>query len=788
MIRSIDFKPTFRASTTLAFTTLLTLAPYLNVEQVWKDYTGQGVVIAAIGPADHLHPDLAPNYDADYLASYNAWTSGDIENVVFPTYWLGLAAASANNGEGIVGIAHEATVRGEWQVDPDKPADILMTFAFGDPYGTQGTIEHFLSSARGGLGNIILMNSPDTWQSSGDYESGTLHSEYAMNSDRHNITVSGLTAFGYEPHGLGNTHGPMTLVSAPIFTSSYMTTPGGPIPGPNQDTVWTGFGDPLASSDTTTLGLDLSGAAGANDRNGSIGDGWELIVGTWFPELFEDVDSANYTYDASTNAASAVTAGVVGLMLEANPNLGWRDVQEILAYSANPILARPMPGEPANTGTLPSVYFDDVQNGATNWNGGGLWHSAETGFGALDAHGAVRLAETWAGSHASDTEQSFSIQADGLPVGTFPMGDWTDLSDLSDIHKSAPRTLNYTVDINTAIEVEHVSLTVDLSATDYSGLTIGAPPVGRFIFSLLSPNGTESVLSSASAPFDWEGPDSFETIDWTFTTRAFWGEDADALDGEWTIRVELPDYYDDRVDVTIDDLTLNFYGKPADEDDTYIFTEASGLMPLDWTKNDGADDWVVRADTPVLNDDTGRNVINAAAISEDMELSTQSGSISTAAYDPTSPIDYQGDTEYELYSVGTGAKIDGLIAGDGDDHLSGGSENGTFNGMRGDDYVRAGAGDDILAGGAGLDRLLGEGDADSFVFQSGIGLNIVYDFADGEDLIGLIGLSFNDLNIESYRGTGAIITHDDDRMILRNTDASDLDAADFVTLTEEDLL
>src|SRR5262249_25169155 len=48
-------------------------------------------------------------------------------------------------------------------------------------------------------------------------------------------------------------------------------------------------------------------------------------------------DDSTLDYDGTmdgTSAASPEVAGVVALMLQANPLLGWRDVQEILALSA----------------------------------------------------------------------------------------------------------------------------------------------------------------------------------------------------------------------------------------------------------------------------------------------------------------------------------------------------------------------------------------------------------------------------------------------------------------------
>ena len=40
---------------------------------------------------------------------------------------------------------------------------------------------------------------------------------------------------------------------------------------------------------------------------------------------------------AGTSAAAPIVSGIVALMLEANSDLGWRDVQTILAYSARQV-------------------------------------------------------------------------------------------------------------------------------------------------------------------------------------------------------------------------------------------------------------------------------------------------------------------------------------------------------------------------------------------------------------------------------------------------------------------
>src|SRR5204863_3731782 len=63
-----------------------------------------------------------------------------------------------------------------------------------------------------------------------------------------------------------------------------------------------------------------------------------------------------FGFISGTSAAVPIVSGVVAMMLQANPELGYRDVQEILAASARVI-------DPASSSW--------ATNGATNWNGGG---------------------------------------------------------------------------------------------------------------------------------------------------------------------------------------------------------------------------------------------------------------------------------------------------------------------------------------------------------------------------------------------------------------------------------
>src|SRR5262249_55514677 len=109
-------------------------------------------------------------------------------------------------------------------------------------------------------------------------------------------------------------------------------------------------------------------------------------VATTGIELTNDNGSTFYSEAQTatgTSFAAPVVSGIVALMLEANPRLGYRDIQEILALSARTV------------GTDASNPTDWTSNPPTNWNGGGMHVSHDYGFGEVDAKAAVRLAETW---------------------------------------------------------------------------------------------------------------------------------------------------------------------------------------------------------------------------------------------------------------------------------------------------------------------------------------------------------------------------------------------------------
>ena len=117
--------------------------------------------------------------------------------------------------------------------------------------------------------------------------------------------------------------------------------------------------------------------------------------------------------------------------------------------------------------------------------------------------------------------------------------------------------------------------------------------------------------------------------------------------------------------------------------------------------------------------------------------------------------------------------------------------NQTLNGGAGDDVLIGAKGEDTLDGGAGRDHMAGGAGIDVFVIRAGDGASsiddadIVYDFTDGSDLIGMDSLNYSDLTVE--QGTGSYSSHvvvkktdtGEFLIVIQNTSLSSISDADF---------
>lgn len=228
----------------------------------------------------------------------------------------------------------------------------------------------------------------------------------------------------------------------------------------------------------------------------------------------DEYSNQNYSKDfAGTSAATPALSGVVALMLQANPDLGWRDVRHILARTARKI-------DPTDPGW------------ATNGSGFNINHGY--GFGYPDTEKAIDCATGWTnvGAELSDGPH------ESEPASAIPDNDMTGVSDTISVSGSGIGAIEY---INVTLNAEDHPASGDLEIVLTNDAT-----------------GTQSVLMPEHECSN--GCDPY--ADWTFASVFHLGEAADA---DWTLRIRDLDSDDAVMDDfgTFNSWSITFYGTAA---------------------------------------------------------------------------------------------------------------------------------------------------------------------------------------------------------------------------------
>ncbi len=604
----------------------------LNVVDVWKDYTGEGVKIGVFDDGiDYEHPDLASNYntvgDGDYvtdssIGKYNALPKS-IDDY-HGTLVAGIIGAAAN-GKGVVGVAYNSTLSGlrvigssnanlidalnryqdfdvvnnSWAATSKNKNKIEVLFQddffYNSPYSLfNDALIAGVKKGRDGLGTAIVFAAGNS-RAEGD------------NTNYHNFQNS--------PYVIT-----VAAVNETGTVSSY-STPGAAI-------LVSAFGSPNVGTIVTT-----------DRQTGGVNS------------LSNYASSFN-----GTSAAAPMVSGTIALMLEANPKLGYRDLQEILAYSARQV------DTTSNSWRV---------NGANNWNGSGLHFSHDYGFGLIDARAAVRLAENWQGQHTyANLEQ---VVVDG--------------------GSSSKVTIKRSLNLD-SVEVE---------------LDIIHPNRGDLVVTLVSPSGTESVLIDRPG----KGKDSRNNLLFRTSSTHFRGEDSQ---GDWTLKVEDTNPNNGKV-VKLDDWNLILSGDDQTNNDNYIYTDEFVNYKISpsrrlLTDNAGVDTLnaaAVSSDSTLsLRPGTTSSIatnsltIDTATVIENAWGGDGADSIYGNAVNNRIKGNRNHDTIYGYDGDDT------VYGGEGNDSLSG---NSLFdlgdNNVSNDDMLLGGRGNDTLVGGKGNDILDG---------------------------------------------------------------------------------
>ena len=187
-----------------------------------------------------------------------------------------------------------------------------------------------------------------------------------------------------------------------------------------------------------------------------------------------------------TSFSCPVVSGVIALILEARPELTWRDVQGILASTSN--------------------SKNDARDKSAMTNKAGFWHSDWYGFGIIDAKKAVDAALKW------------------------------------ELWTPEQQAIGESKEENEMISNDGTAFTSELTiGPEYKGFKAESAVVllnlqhynrGDLQLTLVSPSGTESVLHAGKRPEDNQLTGDER---WKLMTVRNWGEDPT---GKWKLKVQ----------------------------------------------------------------------------------------------------------------------------------------------------------------------------------------------------------------------------------------------------------
>ena len=454
----------------------------INVEPVWAGTAGNsgavkgsGVLVVVVDDGLQLaHEDLALNIAANKSWDYADRDSDPTSTLLYHgTNVAGLIAASDLNGLGVRGVAPRASLAGYNLLWTETPSTTNISDAMTrnhvevdvsnnswglaiDELGEaeppsdslwQLGIEEGINKGRDGKGIIYV------WSAGNGGSDGQDNSNYDyQTNNRHVISVCAVDGRGKQ--------------------ADYSE------PGAN---IW------LCAPGGDSLGIvttDLMGSEGGNPDK----------------DFADDFADQNYTRGfAGTSASAPIVSGVVALMLEANPNLGWRDVRLILAETARK-----------------SDVFDLDWSVTSPMSGQPQYNiNHKYGFGVVDAAAAVSKASGW-------------INVADQVIIEKTLSTAIDIPDNNSIGIQQSVSLDAVADGN--LIIEYVEL--DFSA--------GHQYSGDLEIILSAPSGTQSLLAEthsclSSVTFMPRfGTCRYDYNPWTFASGRHLGENSA---GTWHLNV-----------------------------------------------------------------------------------------------------------------------------------------------------------------------------------------------------------------------------------------------------------
>lgn len=473
--------------------------------------SGVTILVSDDGVQD-THEDLSSNFNysaqnsKDYSINNSLRQTGPPKQLSYDyhgTAVAGLIAAVSINGKGARGVASLAKISSynflSAGVNSDANDHEQFSSAFDVVNMSWGWPQLFLTppdtlneaamssavtNGRGGKGTVLVKSSGNSFIAERD-EAGTQLCVGSSNFDADNTTPYTIMVGALAANGEAATY---SSGGSNLWISSF-----GGMDGRNNPAIFT------TDLSGCTYGLANSKSSLAFDRGGNGNS------------------NCNYTVSFNgTSSAAPILSGVVALMLQANPQLTWRDVKYILAKTAVPVdysttdaYGHPLAGTSHVSFPTQTVWeYPWVENDA-----GFKFHNYY-GFGKVDAQAAVNMAKSTT-QYLSKTVNTSTV------AGTVTNGA------IATYTGTPPFvTVENTTTVSANVLIEGVQLSVDVSGfSSIGGLHIELENVTT---------GTKSILVNAqtclsSTTFRYGGTSM------VFLSNAFYRESSA---GQWRLRIK----------------------------------------------------------------------------------------------------------------------------------------------------------------------------------------------------------------------------------------------------------
>ena len=324
------------------------LGPELNIREAWAESTGKGVVIGIVDDGvDLAHTEfIGQGVDDLHFNFTNGKANGNpvAQDQTHGTVVAGIAVAKANNGKGIAGVS------------PDARFASLVVWDAGDNFGTEEEIADMFQYRND---RIAVQNHSWGLSTSAQLDAMVLEKQAIKRAIEQGRDGKGVVMI----RGAGNYRAQDWSAADDGYSNDPRVLTVGAV-GP------TGRVHSFSNMGACVLCAGLIGrGVYSTDRMGAFGENRDS----------SDDDPEVGSYHSLEYLGNSYTlpqiAGLVALVLNVNPDLTYRDVQQVFIHA--------------------SRHFDFADPFLQS-NAAGYLFTHNTGYGVPDAGAAVRLAKRWA--------------------------------------------------------------------------------------------------------------------------------------------------------------------------------------------------------------------------------------------------------------------------------------------------------------------------------------------------------------------------------------------------------